>query len=344
MNEETNNQIVLKQLPIIQHKMIEVGRNVQKRIDDLDLENQIVTIDNVKAMKSLSSELNKEFKEFEEQRGTIKKAIAEPYNEFEAIYKTEITERYGSAKTILKSKIDFVEDKIKTEKKESVIAYFNELCENEGIDFLKFEDLKMDINLSTSEKKYKEEANEFISKVVDDLALIKTTEFQAEILTEYKKTLNCSQAITTVTARKEAEKVEQARIKAELINNRKKALGNLGFVYATVTDSFEFNDDILISENDIQELSKEEFIEKLESFKVQINELKAKEVAEAIEEPKREVAPKTEPAPAIKAPMVEQPKEELKKASFEVKATLTKLRALGEYMKQNGIIYTNIKN
>lgn len=340
--KETNNQIVLKQLPIIQHKMIEVGKNVQKRIDDLNLENQIVTIDNVKSMKSLSSELNKEFKDFEDQRGTIKKAISGPYNEFETIYKTEITERYASAKEILKNKIDFVEDKIKSEKRDNVIAFFNELCLNENIDFLKFENLKMDINLSTSEKKYKEEASEFILKVVDDLALIATTEFQAEILTEYKKTLNCSQAITTVTARKEAEKQEQARIKAELINNRKKALSNLGFNYVTVTDIFEFNDDIFISESDINELSKEDFTAKFETFKIQINEIKTKEIeAEnpAVETLKQEVA-----SPVIKAPTVEQPKEELKKASFEVTATLKKLRALVEYMKQNGIIYTNIKN
>ena len=346
--EKTNNQIVLKQLPIIQHRMIEVGKNVQKRIDDLNLENQIVTIDNVKAMKALSSELNKEFKEFEGQRGTIKKAIAEPYNEFEAIYKTEITERYGSAKVILKNKIDFVEDKIKQEKKDNVVAYFNELCQNEDIDFLKFEDLKMDINLSTSEKKYKEAANAFIEKTLDDLALIKTTEFEAEIMTEYKKSLNCSQAITTVTARKEAEKKEQARIKAELIQNRKTALERLGFVYETITDSLEFNDDILISQSDIESLSKEDFTEKYESFKVQINEIKQKEI-EAENSKKLTVetpieTPKKVSQPIIKAPIIETPKEEQKMARFEVKATLTQLRALGDYMKANGIIYTNIKN
>lgn len=340
--KESNNQIVLKQLPIIQHKMIEVGQNVQKRIDDLNLENQIVTIDNVKVMKALRAELNKEIKDFEAQRGSIKKAIAEPYKEFEDIYKTEITDRYNSAVEVLKNKIDFVEDKIKTEKRDNVISYFNELCENENIDFLKFEDLKIEVNLSTSEKKYKEEVNGFVEKTLDDLALIKTADFEAEILTEYKKSLNCSQAITTVTARKEAEKQEQARIKAELINNRKKALSNLGFNYVTVTDSFEFNDDILISESDINELSKEDFTAKFETFKIQINEIKTKEIeAEkpVVETPKQAVA-----APVIKAPIVEQPKEELKKASFEVTATLTKLRALGEYMKQNGIIYTNIKN
>ena len=333
-----NNQIVLKQLPIIQHKMIEVGKNVQKRIDDLDLENQIVTIDNVKIMKSLRSELNKEVKDFETQRGAIKKAIAEPYKEFEDVYKEEITERYNSAVEILKNKIDFVEDKIKSDKKDNVVAYFEELCENEEIDFVKFDQLKIDINLSTSEKKYKETVHDFISKVIDDLALIKTTDFEAEILTEYKSSLNVSQSITSVKTRKENEAKEEARIKAELINNRKKTLQNIGFVYETITDAFEFNEDIYMTETDIKELSKEDFVEELESFKVKIAELKSKEV---VKTPKVNEEKKVS-APSVKAPVVEEPKEKDVTASFKVTTTMKKLRALGTYMKEEGIIYKNV--
>lgn len=339
--EKQNNEIVLKQLPIIQHRMIEVGKNVQKRIEDLNLENQVVTIDNVKSMKSLRSELNKELEDFENQRKKIKKAIAEPYNEFEDVYKVQITERYSTAVETLKNKIDFVEDEIKTEKKEVVKSYFLELCNNENIDFLKFEDLKIDIKLSVSEKKYKEQVSEFVSKVLDDLSLIKTTEFEAEILTEYKKSLNCSQAITIVNERKEHEKKEQARIKAELVNNRKKDLQKLGFVYKTITDSYEYNDEIFISETDINELSKEDFTAKYEVFKVEINELKEKENINNNNTEKR--VEKASIAPKLTTPKVEKPKEELKKASFEVTATMEKLRALGAYMKENGIIYKNIK-
>ena len=49
-----------------------------------------------------------------------------------------------------------------------------ELCLSENIDFVTFESVALDINLSTSEKKYKEQCNEFISRIKDDLALIGT--------------------------------------------------------------------------------------------------------------------------------------------------------------------------
>ena len=44
------------------------------------------------------------------------------------------------------------------------------------------------------------------------MALIASTDFEAEALVEYKKTLNVSQSIITVKNRKAAEKAEQERI------------------------------------------------------------------------------------------------------------------------------------
>src|SRR5690606_13133008 len=141
---------------------------------------------------------NKELTDLENQRKFIKESINNPYLEFENVYKTEISEKYKSAIDTLKDKIDFVETKVKSEKKQSVEAYFNELCIAESIDFIKFDKIGIDINLSTTEKKYKEQVYDYIYKVVDDLKLIKSTDFEAEILTEYKLTLNVSNAITTV--------------------------------------------------------------------------------------------------------------------------------------------------
>ena len=50
-------------------------------------------------------------------------------------------------------------------------------------------------------KSLKEQAKAFVDKIADDLNLIETQEHKAEILVEYKQTLNVSQAITTVTNR-----------------------------------------------------------------------------------------------------------------------------------------------
>jgi hypothetical protein len=113
---------------------------------------------------------------------------------------------------LLKDKIASVEERIKGEKKAVIVQYFNELCASEKIDFISFDRTGIEILLSTTEKAYKEKCNEFVSKVLEDVALIASTDFEAEALVEYKKTLNVSQSIITVKNRKAAEKAEQERI------------------------------------------------------------------------------------------------------------------------------------
>lgn len=341
--------IKLVQSPIITHKLQEVGKAVSKRIEELELDKQVATIETVKSLKELRAELNKELTDFETQRKFIKEGVNNPYLEFETVYKTEISEKYKSAIDTLKDKISSVEINIKTEKKNSIEAYFNELCVSENIDFIKFEKLGIDINLSTTEKKYKEQLNDYITKVVDDLNLIKSTDFEAEILTEYKSSLNVSSAITTVKTRKENEKKEEERLKAEQRVNRINLLEKLGMRYVEITNAYEYNADIYLTFSDINTISKDQFTAKYHDFEAKIKDVKAKELPEKeklngnkVENPVV-AAPVLEPiASHVKAPIVEKEAEPLKKASFEVTATMTQLRALGAYMKQNGIVYKNI--
>ncbi|QQV90915.1 DUF1351 domain-containing protein [Polaribacter phage Freya_1] len=337
-------EITLVQLPIIKHQLKEVGKEVTKRIKNLDLENQVATIETLQSFKKLRTELNKELKDFEDRRKVIKTEINKPYNELEEVYKPEISEKYSSAINLLKDKIAFVEDKIKSEKKEAIETYFNELCVAEKIDFITFEKVGIDVKLSVTEKKYKEQIYDFISKINDDLSLIKSTDFEAEILTEYKVSLNVSGAITSVKTRKENEAIETARLKAELIQNRKNYLVKLGMQFVEITNSYEFNDDILISTDEIENLSKEDFTAKYSECEVKIKDIKLKE----LELEKQNSSPaetpviKKEVAAPISAPIVEKESEPLKVASFEVTATMTQLRALGAYMKSNNITYKNI--
>ena len=337
-------EITLVQLPIIKHQLKEVGKEVTKRIKNLDLENQVATIETLQSFKKLRTELNKELKDFEDRRKVIKTEINKPYNELEEVYKPEISEKYSSAINLLKDKIAFVEDKIKSEKKEAIETYFNELCVAEKIDFITFEKVGIDVKLSVTEKKYKEQIYDFISKINDDLNLIKSTDFEAEILTEYKVSLNVSGAITSVKNRKENEAIETARLKAELIQNRKNYLVKLGMQFVEITNSYEFNDDILISTDEIENLSKEDFTAKYSECEVKIKDIKLKELEleKQNSSPAENTVIKKEVAAPISAPIVEKESEPLKVASFEVTATMTQLRALGAYMKSNNITYKNI--
>lgn len=352
------NEITLVQSPVISHKLQEAGKAVSKRIDELELDKQIATVETVKSLKDLRAELNKELADFESQRKFIKEGVNNPYNEFETIYKVEISEKYKSAIDLLKDKIAFVEDKVKSDKKEAIEAYFNELCISEKIDFITFDKLGIEINLSTTEKKYKEQINEYITKVVDDLNLIKSTDFEAEILTEYKSSLNASKAITDVKNRKEREKAEEERLKAEQKVNRINFLEKLGMQYVEITNAYEFNADIYVTMSDINFLPKDDFTKKYHDCEAKIKDFKVKELAskaleiEVEETPEVVVYSKKEVSPPVAIPVskpIEAPKvetvkeaEPLKKASFEVTATMTQLRALGAYMKANNIDYKNI--
>lgn len=341
----SKNEIKLIQSPVIQHKLKEVGKSVTQRINELELDKQIATVGTVKSLKGLRAELNKELAEFESQRKFIKEGVNNPYIEFENIYKTEISEKYKSAISTLKDKIAIVENKIKSEKKEAVESYFNELCVAEKIDFISFDKLELDINLSTTEKKYKEQVYAYVQKVVDDLNLIKTTDFEAEILAEYKTSLNVSNAITTVKTRKDNEAKEKARLKAELTQKRKNDLTRLGMNFVEITNAYEFNADIYITVNDIENLPEEDFTVKYSECKVKIDGLEKTEPQTVTKpngtEPQEVKNPVTYSAP-IHAPIEKTEAEPIKTASFEVKATMTQLRSLGAYMKENNITYKNI--
>lgn len=343
---EQNTGIQLLIAPEIAHKLQEVGANVTKRLDELNINSLVATEDTVKSLKELRAELNKELDSFEEQRKFVKNGVLNPYNEFEAIYKTEISERYSKAISDLKDKIASVETKIKDEKKAAVAVYFNELCASENITFLKFENIGLEINLSTSEKTYKEKCNQFILKIVDDLALIKTAEFEAEILTEYKKTLNASRAITTVKERKESEKAEAERLRIAEANRRISKLKSTGFEYNDFTKTYSYGPNIHIANELVQNGSHSDFTkklveceEKIKEFESQITEVEFEE--EPIKTGNLFAQPKA-PKP-ISAPIeMPAPSEEIVKASFEVSGTMQQLLALGNYMRENKITYKNI--
>jgi hypothetical protein len=341
-----NNQIQLIQEPKISHQLLEIGQSVDLRLSELNIENQIATIDTVKSLKDLRAELNKELTEFEEQRKTVKKAILSPYEEFETVYKSEISEKYTKAISVLKDKIGTVENQIKTEKLENVKRYFDELCTAVSIDFIKFEQLKIEINLTTTEKKYKDQINEIIEKVQDDLNLIKSTDFEAETMAEYKISLNASKAITAVKTRKEQERVEAVKIKATETLRRINQCKMLGMVYIDITNSYEFDTEIYVRGDDIEDLNKEDYTKLISSIESRINDVKSLLIKQRQAEttlsatPIEHSAPKTPIAP-IQAPKVEVIEKQVI-ASFEVSGTMAQLRNLGAYMKQNGITYKNI--
>lgn len=198
-----NEIIVVKQLPVIIEHLQTVKQSVAEKV--ANALNLICTEDTVKDVKKTRAELSKEFSEWEEKRKEVKKAVLSPYEQFEAVYKECVTEQFKAADKELKDKIDDVENELKEQKRVELSEYFDEyvLSKNIGL-MLSLDDANINITLSASLKKLKEEAKAFIDRVADDLALISTQEYKDEILYEYENSLNVSGAITTVINRHKA--------------------------------------------------------------------------------------------------------------------------------------------
>ncbi len=209
--------IIIKQLPQIESHLKEWSTEIDKKVENA--KGLICTDENVKTIKQVRADLNKEFKEVEQQRKRVKEEVLAPYMQFEEIYKQYISDKYQSADNDLKEKIDSVEKELKAKKEQEIKEYFDEYKVANDIDFITFEQAKLNVTLTASMKSLKEQVKSFIDKIVDDLKLIETQEHKAEILVEYKQSLNISNAITTVTNRFKAieeEKKKQEELVAEL--------------------------------------------------------------------------------------------------------------------------------
>lgn len=203
------NLIVVKQLPQIEEHLKELSLEVDKKVEKT--KGLVCTEENVKTIKQIRADLNKEFKEVEAQRKIVKEQILAPYMQFEEIYKTYISDKYKNADNDLKTKIDLTENELKAKKEQEVKDYFEEYKTANNINFITYGQARINVTLSASMKSLKEQAKQFIDKIVDDLKLIETQEYKTEILVEYKQTLNVSQAITSVTNRFKAIEEEKTR-------------------------------------------------------------------------------------------------------------------------------------
>lgn len=204
-----NQIIVIEQLPVISEKLMQIKEEVTEKVAVATA--LVCTEETVKEVKKAKAELNKDFKAWEEKRKEVKAAIMSPYEQFEAVYKDCITDTYKAAEKDLKIKIDSVESELKAKKEKEVREYFSEYLESKGIDFITYEQANVNVTLTASLKSLKEQSKAFIDRISDDLALIETQEHKAEILVEYKNTLNVSQAITSVTSRLKAIEEEKKR-------------------------------------------------------------------------------------------------------------------------------------
>lgn len=194
-----NELIRLIQAPIIEEKLRALKTEIEQRTSDaLAL---VCTEDTVKSVKATRAELNKEFQALEEQRKAVKKAVLDPYNQFEAIYKECVSDAYKRADAELKSRIDGVQQELRQRKEQEVADFFAEYAASRDVSWLNFCIAGPNVTLSASAKSLKLQAAAIIDRVASEVAAISSMDNSEEIMVEYKRTMNVAAAVSTVQER-----------------------------------------------------------------------------------------------------------------------------------------------
>ena len=176
--------------------------------------------DSLKQVKAIRADLAKQFQAMEQQRKAVKQQLMEPYRQAEAKYKAAIADPYQAADKQLKDWVDNYQNGLKAAKDQELREYFEELCAVHGVDFLRFSDAGVAVDMAMARqiesRTAKKVLETFVLKVRGDLDTILAMEDSAEILAEYREHPNLQAAILVVKHRKTAvERAEQQLQKAQ---------------------------------------------------------------------------------------------------------------------------------
>ncbi len=167
-----NELIVIKQVPIIEQHIENIGLEIKERIAALT--SNISADTPVKELKQLRADLNKEYKDFEDRRKYIKEQISKPYEDFNNIYQKQIADNYKNADSLLKRYIDDVENAKKRAIIEHLQSYFEKVANIKGIHFVKYEDVGINVTLSASTGSLETQIDEFFNKIESEITIIET--------------------------------------------------------------------------------------------------------------------------------------------------------------------------
>ena len=209
---EEGSLIVVEQLPIIKQQLQQIKEKFSE--ETARAKEMECTEDTLKSVRATRAYISKIFKALEDKRKAAKKAILTPYEEFEQVYKECVTDIYRPCDEELAKKIAEVENSLKSAKRADAQEYFDEYAKSLMIDFVKLDQVGLNITLNASKKSIRTQIKDFLDRVNDELQLIETQPHSAEILVEYKISLNVAQAITRVSERHKAIEEEQRRREA----------------------------------------------------------------------------------------------------------------------------------
>lgn len=208
-------QVKIKSLGEIESNMKEVKGYVENLNNYY--KNITFTEETIKEAKEEKAKINKFKSEVANYRKNIVAEYNKPIKIFEDTSKeTEkiLTETYNT----INSQVTNYEDIEKQRKEQEIKEYFEEYKVANNIDFVNYGQANINVTLTVSVKKLKEQAKAFIDEIIDDLKLIETQECKDEILVEYKQNLNVSRAIQEVANRHKLLEEERKRQEEKIVH------------------------------------------------------------------------------------------------------------------------------
>lgn len=202
-NTDLVPMLVCTQQPVISENLVDL----QERVASIaDMVNQLPKVpDSVPQVKKARADLRKYFDSLEEQRKAVKAAVMAPYNEAEAKYKALVSGPIQSADRLCKDFVDGVELEMKQACENGLRDYFDELRAANHVEFLKFEQAGIVVDMASAKqktpKKLREQLVQFVARVASDVDRIAEMDDAEEIMVEYQKSLNVADAIGIVLDR-----------------------------------------------------------------------------------------------------------------------------------------------
>lgn len=225
MVNENEALITITTLPAIQENLRSLRERWEQKAKDAVW--LVCTEESVQSIKTMRAEMRKEYEEADSQRKAAKERYMGAWNEVEATWKECVAEPFKRADEAYKAEISGFETQLKAEVREKLERYYNELCEAERVDFLTFDKALqkagVKIGLADAKAKTPRKLMDALASVTSQIALdmerIGRMDDAAEIMAEYKHTLDLGAAVDTVQRRKrqiEAEREAAERRKADM--------------------------------------------------------------------------------------------------------------------------------
>lgn len=218
-----DNLMQVVQLPVITERLMSMKEKWKKAAGEAF---QLACTENtIQAVKSKRAEMRREFEELENRRKEVKTAVLRPYEQFELVYTDCVTASYKKADETYKQKIAAVEDGMKQRCEGGLRDYFAELCAVEHLDWLTYEQAGIKVDMASAKaktpKKLQDQLRLFVTSVSESVNRIALLDNADEIMVEYKRTLNASEAICTVMERhKRIEEERGAAVERNAVVNR----------------------------------------------------------------------------------------------------------------------------